>query len=244
MMTAQASENPVFQSIEAGSKLSLRVVHQFLEYLAAGDLQPGDRLPSEADLSRQWNVGISSVREALAVLDGLGVTEVRQGAGRVVQGLTFAALADPRIGPALVDGQMLLDLYEVRVTVESQIARHAAERATDQEIEKLREAALRMVQRVETGHDGLDEDGAFHRTLAQCSHNRVFAWIDDSVGFLTREGRRAGLAHTGRPAQAAAEHVGIVDAISQRDPDLAEALIIEHLAPTLTDAQERTGQAT
>lgn len=228
----------VFQAIEAGSKLSLRVVREFLGYLSKGQLQPGDRLPSEAELSRQWNVGVSSVREALAVLDGLGVTQVRQGAGREVRGLTFAALADPRIGPALVDGEMLLDLYEVRLTVESQIVRSAAERATEDEIVGLRAAAERMIARVAEGEDGLDEDGAFHRALAQSSNNRVFGWIDDAVGFLTREARRTGLGHTGRPATAAAEHVEIVDAIARRDADAAEALIVKHLAPTWADAME------
>ena len=235
----RAQDTEGYERIEPRSKLSMSVVLQLVARVANGSLSKGERLPSESELSKRWGIGVSSVREALAVLDGLGVTAVRQGSGRVVRGLTFAALADSRIGPKLVDGSMLRDLYEVRIAIEVNIARIATARAVPEDLAGMEEMVIAMQEAVDAGGQGIAEDGAFHRALAESSHNRVFVWIDDAVQLLTTESRRAGLRHSGRPAQAAREHGEILDAIRAGDADAAEEAVRRHLAPTRQDAEER-----
>jgi GntR family transcriptional repressor for pyruvate dehydrogenase complex len=229
----------MFESLGPTKKVSHRVVAQIVTRIANGELAPGDRLPAESALSEQFAVGLSSVREALAILEGLNVVETRQGSGRVVRGLTFAALSDPTVGPTLVNGAMLLHIYEVRETLESRIVRLATERADDADIERMQQAVDDMNAEVAQGGSGLLADRAFHAALARATNNPVFLWVDEALQFLTTESRREGLVKSGRPVQAASEHERILEAIKDRDPEAAVEVLHKHLAPTKQDALGR-----
>lgn len=113
------------------------VAKRLLDHLSAGDIKPGTRLPAERQLAEALGVARSSVRGALSALDVLGIIEIRPGSGSYVREGTSEFL--PRaINWGLMLGQRRTqDLVEVRTYLEAVSARLAAERATDEDLERL-----------------------------------------------------------------------------------------------------------
>src|SRR3970040_1634824 len=126
-----------FQTIQKSRSIPEVVLEQIQKLIAEGKLQPGDHLPSEMDLAEQFGVGRSSIREAMRVLQLLGVVEVIQGKGTFVR--------EPGILPLVVDwsriSQMGItsEVMEARQFMEVLLAQLAAERATCEDIETLRQ---------------------------------------------------------------------------------------------------------
>ena len=220
------------------TNVSTQVIQALVGLIQSSTLKPGDALPSESAIASQMGVGMSSVREALATLQGLGVVAVRHGAGRQVRGLTFSAITDPRISPVVLDGAMAMSVWEVRLAVETASIRLAAERATADDIEAIESAATRMAKAIEAGGLGVEEDGEIHRAIAQASGNMLFVWLGDSISSIIFETRQKGLSHEGRPAIAMADHLDMVEAIRRGDPDEAEAVLRRHLDFQYRDALE------
>ncbi|GAA1706028.1 FadR/GntR family transcriptional regulator [Microbacterium sediminicola] len=229
---------PVLPSIPGIANVSTLVIQGIVKMIVSGDLKPGDSLPSESAISKQMGVGMSSVREALATLQGLGVIAVRHGAGRQVRGLTFSAIADARISPVVLDGSMAMNVWEVRLAVETASIRLAAERATEADIKNIEAAAQAMADAVAAGGRGVDEDGLIHRAIAEASGNQLFVWLGDSVASIIAETRATGLSHEGRPARAVSDHFELLEAIRHHDPDEAEAALRRHLDFQYHDALE------
>ncbi|MFP4388103.1 MAG: FadR/GntR family transcriptional regulator, partial [Desulfococcaceae bacterium] len=124
-------------------KVSHRVCDQIQELIASGRLRPGERLPSERELTALFDVSRSSVREAILKLECLGFVEQRHGEGTFIKSVTDAPLAEA--GAVLVGREdFLFDLMEVRNELETWAAALAAERASDAEIREMREIVAAM----------------------------------------------------------------------------------------------------
>ncbi len=155
------------------------IVEQIVRQIQAGKIKPGDRLPSERQLIEMLRVSRSSVREALQGLAMMGLIESRAGQGTFVSDRLHLIVPDlslPGISTSL-QREMRLNLIEARRTVECTVARLAAERATDENITRLRqifdlyrETALHgSYQRAlsKPHHD-------FHITLAEMTQNQFY----------------------------------------------------------------------
>src|SRR5881296_3366441 len=118
----------LFQPVRR-SRVSTDIVRQIQDLIAAEDLQPGDRLPGERELADALSVSRQSVREALRVLDYLGVVVVRPGEGTFVA-TTPPAPVDASLYSLLSERSFLLDLLEARRILEEGIVHLAARRAT------------------------------------------------------------------------------------------------------------------
>jgi GntR family transcriptional regulator, transcriptional repressor for pyruvate dehydrogenase complex len=224
--------------IQGSTSISGQVMRAIVASIASGRLRAGDSLPAESVIASQTGAGLSSVREALATLQGLGVISVKHGSGRQVRGLTFAAITDPFIGPGLVDGQMSVNVWEVRQVLEVASVHQAIERATDEDMHAMEQAATAMADAVAKGELGVEEDGEVHRAIARASGNVLFVLLSDSIEVLTAGTRLRGLKHEGRPELAVQQHLGILHAIRERDAEKAEALMREHLSFQHQDALE------
>jgi DNA-binding FadR family transcriptional regulator len=134
---------------------------------------PGTKLPSEQQLARELGVGRSTVREALRVLEHLGLVESRSGLGTYVieRGMPAGKLEYPQTP------ETLQELYEFRRTLEIPAARLAAERRTTAEMKAIKETWSRC--RVAVERDSADEfarlDYAFHLSIIEAAHNRFYA---------------------------------------------------------------------
>ncbi len=212
--------------------LSDDVHAQLLGMLGSGAWAPGARLPPEHELARRFGVSRPILRQALARLRTEGRVEPRKGSGTYVRAPTPA--------PSLTFGPLgsipeVRDFLEFRCSLESEAAARAAKGADPPALARLAEAHARLGAALAAGAPGVEEDIAFHRTVAEASGNRFFALtltaLTEQMGFgirLTRE-------LTARPLQERApalmhEHDRIHVAILAGDAEAARAAMQDHLA--------------
>ncbi len=224
--------------IPGATNVPTQVMQSLVQSMVSGELKEGDQLPSEAVIAQQMGAGISSVREALASLQGMGVIAVRHGAGRQVKGLTFAAISDPRLSAVAVDGRIALNIWEVRRTLEIESIRLAAQRATPEQIQAIRLAAEAMESAVRSGDLGAAEDGEIHKAIARATGNPVYAWLQESIEGLISGTRVRGLSHHGRQEESVKQHFQLVDCIERRDVEGAVETMLRHLEAQRGDAME------
>lgn len=148
------------------------VVIQLQKRISSGDLKPGDKIPTEPDLMKQFGVGRSTIREAVRVLVHAGLLEKKQGFG------TFLTTANSGIQEPL-DNRLrraeILEVYEVRRMLELEIAKLAAERRDSEDLKQMREYLDNRMQAQLRGDMSafLTEDIKFHFAIAIASKNTV-----------------------------------------------------------------------
>src|SRR6187200_3533366 len=114
--------------------LATQVARRLVEFILAGEIEPGGRMPSERQLAEAFGVGRSAVREAIAALTLIGLIEVRHGDG------TYLKRPDSPLLPQVVEWGLLLgeqrtiDLVEARKMIEVDIAGLAAQRRTEEDL--------------------------------------------------------------------------------------------------------------
>jgi DNA-binding FadR family transcriptional regulator len=208
------------------------LVQQVIEHLrgkiVSGSHPPGTTLPSEGDLARSLGISRTVIREAMRSLRSQGLIEMRQGArprvARVDAGPSAEAL---RL--LLQRSQFsLLQLTEARRPLESAIARHAASRASADQIAAL-ETAIDELRRAKNLDARVAADVRFHNLLAVASGNPVFTVLLETLGRLLVASRKRTIRAAG-PEPAIIGHTAILAAVARHDPDAAEAAMLDHLA--------------
>ena len=171
--------------------LSEQAADQMIQYIQENGYGPGDKLPTEADLSRLLGVGRNTVREAVWVLASRNIVSVRQGSGTFVS--EKQGLADDPFGFSFVEDRVQLtrDLMQIRVMLEPSIAALAAQNAEPEEIRQLEEILLEIEALIEAESDYSEKDTQFHAQIANCSHNtvvsRLIPVISSGVTVFARE---------------------------------------------------------
>ncbi|RZT00464.1 FadR/GntR family transcriptional regulator [Cuneatibacter caecimuris] len=204
-----------------------QAAEQIADRIVAGSFAAGQQLPNEFDLAEQLGVGRGTVREAVKILVSRNILEIRRGCGtfvcshpgRVEDPLGFSFVRDKK--------KLALDLCEVRMMLEPEIAALAAARATDQEIESLRKAAEEVEQELLAGRDHGGKDMELHRLLAVCSRNQV---VEQLIPMIQRT---ISIFITLTDAQLVEEtirtHRRLIEAVKNRDADGARDAMREHL---------------
>jgi GntR family transcriptional repressor for pyruvate dehydrogenase complex len=212
--------------------LSQVVFEQTMAEIREGRLRPGDRLPTELELVKLFQVSRSSVREALRGLVALGIVETKAGRGAIVAAKAQVPIASlPRHADLdNLERQALLDLLEVREALETKAALLAVERATEDDIATLRRLHEAVVRDVEAGRSYFKTNAAFHRAIAEAAHNPLLAETIAQVGGQVRAYRERLMREiTSMPRQDVREHGAIVQAIAARRADRAAEAVVAHL---------------
>lgn len=206
------------------------IVNRFRELIESGSLAPGDKLPSERELCEQLRCSRLAVREAIKQLAGLGWVEVRQGDGTYVRRAAPRDLVDPLVVRRLSEEGALLQLVEARKCLEVELAGLAAERATQEDLDKMQLYLDQMARDIEAGGDVyIDADVKFHMALVTAARNDILRRLYEGIVDLTVESRRLTSAAPGGPPRALAHHRAILDAIRARDPVAAREAMRNHL---------------
>ena len=201
------------------------------EMIVSGRLGPGSRLPREADLAAEIGVSRNSLREAVRALSLVRILDVRQGDGTYVSSLEPDVLLDA-MGFLLAFHQddSVLHILAVRRILEPAATALAAHALTDSQISTIR-SAVADDWRARNIPDLVDHDLKFHSMIAAGSGNPVLASMVDSLSLPTARARIwRGLTEEGAFERTLGEHAGIVDALALRDPDLAAARALVHIA--------------
>ena len=204
-----------------------QVSEQIIRLLTERQLKAGDKLPNEFDMAQQLSVGRGTIREAIKILVSRNIVEIRRGCGTFV--CDHPGMVDDPLGFRFMKdkGKLALDLCEVRMIIEPEIAALAAERATEEEIEELEKVAKEVEVLCEQELQHMEKDIEFHGLIAKCSKNTVMPniipviqsvisiFINITEYSLTQETIRT--------------HRMILNAIKNHDPQEARAAMIEHL---------------
>ncbi|GAA2775773.1 FadR/GntR family transcriptional regulator [Saccharopolyspora taberi] len=199
--------------------------------IVGGQLRPGDRLPSEADLAERLGLSRNSLREAVRALSLIHVLDVRQGDGTYVATLEPARLLDALA--FLVDfhqDDSLLQFFEVRRILEPAATAMAATAMSDQRIAELR-AVVDSLGSDPPVDELVANDVEFHRRIAAGAGNTVLcSLIQGLSGSATRARVWSGLAREGAVGRFREQHDAICAAIEARRPEVAHAWATVHVA--------------
>ncbi|MDI1289233.1 MAG: FadR/GntR family transcriptional regulator [bacterium] len=223
------------QGLPRGS-VSDAVADRILADISSGEYRPGDRLPTEPELARQLGVGRTSVREGVGKLRLLGAVEVRRGLGTFVTEQDRSDARTEFIRWTAEHRYEIVDIFEVRMSLETTAASLAATRASPAELEQLSELA----EAHGAASDATDlallvkTDQAFHEALLACSHNEALQRVYSIIVPELVPYRTTSLALSGASDRSAHDHRSIVSAIRSGQPIAAQSATLAHLS-TLYD---------
>lgn len=225
-------ENPLFSELAREPTLTQRVTRQLEERIIASHLRPGDRLPAERELARQFGVSKTVVREAIMALTARSLLEPIPGGGSVIRTPSAQAVAQS-MSLFLRGTNRELDyarVHEVRRTLEIEIAGLAAERRTEADIARMEEILTEMEALGEPTRARYSEDDvAFHAAIARATQNPLFALLLDSVADIMLEVRRLGGQVPGSFENGRAHHRALFARIKSQDVNGARQAMLAHL---------------
>ena len=215
------------------TSISDEIVDQILALIASGDLKPGQRLPSERELCKNFNAGRSSLREALRCLSIVGVLTARVGEGTSVStngGRFLGKIVEWRI---ITEKHDIEDLMQVRIALESVTAASAALRGSEEDLAKLESVIKKMQGALNDEKRFAALDLEFHITMATMSKNfLIYDLVAMIRGQLEKTLRKVLLLPNAMPLTLK-EHVAIWKAIKSHDADAASAAMQSHLKRAL-----------
>jgi GntR family transcriptional regulator, transcriptional repressor for pyruvate dehydrogenase complex len=211
--------------------LSEQVALQLAAEVAAKRWQPGDKLPSEAELCRAFNVGRSSLREALKSLAFVGIIRMRAGGGSYVAERPSKYVNRPLLVRSVLNTEKdVTDLSEARLVLETELAALSARRATRHDLATLEDLISRMRLAKDNDRGRFQQlDLEFHLTIAASSKNEVLAELLGHIRGALQELIRKSLLLPNGTNQAYKQHQKILAALKQRNPAAARKAIRAHL---------------
>lgn len=239
--TPSHREAPQTQALKQEPQRARRprgLVSEIVESLAAsireGKLQPGEKLPTEAEIMSRFDVSRTVVRESLSSLQASGLVETRHGIGTFVLPPTeagnfkitaedFATVAD------------VISVLELRISLETEAAGLAAQRRTPENLRAMETALQAFQDSISIDSDAVPPDFQFHMEVARSTGNRHFSDLMTYLGTMIIPRTRVNTAHSAPEGRlnylqrVHSEHQSIYNAISNQDTEAARAAMRTHL---------------
>ncbi len=232
----------ILKTMAPRRRLADHVAEQIERVIVEGHLEPGDRLPSQAELCEQLKVSRTVVREAVKMLVSRGLVETQRGTGTTVRpvGRELIVSSLSRFLQRR-DGKVVFsDLQQVRRILELATARLAARYATETDITELRH----IMRDLEHLRDDIEafakRDADFHRKLAQATQNPLLVVLVDSIRDLLQDYILSALPHVDVVRDVLPAHRRILEYVAARDAAGARQAMWEHItsAPWERDIEE------
>lgn len=226
----------------SGGNLHENVLNAIGADIVSGVLATGTVIRAE-ELRARYEVSLSVVREAIRVLESLGMVRPVRRLGLVILPMADWTILDPlvvRWRMLAEPGVQLRSLTELRVAIEPQAARLAALHATAAASEEIMQLAARMRA---TGRSGdleavLDADIAYHRAVLRAGDNELFASFDSVVAEILTGRTEAGLMPQFPHPDALQWHFDVADAIGRQDPDRAHEAMTKIMVKAFAEMAE------
>jgi DNA-binding FadR family transcriptional regulator len=215
--------------------LAAEIVESLAGAIRQGQLLPGAKLPTEAEIMGRFSVSRTVVREALSKLQASGLVETRHGVGTFV--LPAADAATFRISAEdFATVADVISVLELRISLETEAARLAAQRRTEENLHAMEAALQAFHDSIRAESDAVPSDFQFHLEVARATGNRHFADLMVYLGAMIIPRTRINTAHAAPEGRLAylervhSEHQSILDAIRHRDAEAARAAMRMHLS--------------
>lgn len=207
--------------------LGSQIEDELMNFILEEPLQIGQKIPNEFELAEKFNVGRSTIREAVKGLVSKGVLEVRRGSGTYV--VSTSSLEDDPLGLSRFEDKykLALELFDVRLMLEPEIASLAAEYATPEEGEKLKALCDEVEYLYRKGENHTGKDIEFHTCIAGCSKNRVVETLIPVINTAVQT--FANLTHRTLMQETIDTHRAITEAILEGDSVGARCAMVMHL---------------
>ncbi|MBI2940755.1 MAG: FadR family transcriptional regulator [Chloroflexi bacterium] len=209
-------------------KLHEQIADAITTMIVESRIAEGEFLPTEKQLAERFGVSRAAVREATKGLAAKGLVEVIHGRGVRVKGAVGRQVAGALELLLRRKATTLGELWEVRQTLECEVAALAAARATWEDLQAMRDAldAIRVVNRPMEVY--VEADRAFHAALFCAAHNAVFELVLEALAGLLQESIRTTLSLSGVQL-ALSGHERVQEAVEARDAERARAAMRQHL---------------
>ncbi len=213
------------------------VIDNIKQMIMRGELKSGDKIPSERELADRFQVSRVPIREALKILEYMGILDSSQGDGTYVREITVEGLIGKMNFAVTATGETILSLLEMRINLETFAAYHAALRRTDEDITSIRQTLLDMREAKKKPHT--DEDGLqnlrrlsqlFHHQLVKAAHNTVLTSIYENLYELLDISRQFTISTSGISYDSILAHEALFHQIVNQDATGARESMEGHLA--------------
>jgi len=196
-----------------------------------GVLKPGDRLPSEAELAKQFTVGRQTVREALRILELSGFIRVQKGfgGGPIIKDTILANVTDLLLDAFRMEKISVDEFTTARLMVEKGILNYAVDNAEDQDVKDLQENLAKAKGLIARKQLATDVNFEFHALLARASKNTVFVILERTVNAIHRNLRSRRSADFKTSKNAVQAHEEMLDAFIKKDREKAINLLEQHI---------------
>ena len=211
------------------TRLAEAIADRIRRLILDGAFPAGRPLPSERELAQRFGVSRGSVRDALRVLETIGLLEARHGQGTFPHELTVDRLVAPLASVLTYRRDLQDELLDVRRMFEPAVARVAAARVSDDDLVDLQRILDAQRRKLRTGQSALAEDTAFHAVIARATRNRVLMRIMETINELLVESRKHALQQTGRPERSVQGHEAVVAALRRHDAEAAALAMQTHI---------------
>lgn len=223
----QGGDRVAFAAVRP-ARASSDVIAQIRQAIFSGRYQPGDRLSTERELARQFGVSRVTVRDALRALEASGLIRVKVGGqgGPYVARPDVSHLSESLGNHLRLSGTTFRELAEARLALETTATRLAAERATQEDLERLRSAIRGPLRPAQSAAASLD----FHTALVKAAHNSALLVMFAATRALIQEAFDE--LHAQQPDMADAArttHQALYEAIAGRDAERAVRIMRAHL---------------
>lgn len=176
----------MFKTANKSEKVSDKIIAQIRDAILSGQLKPGDKLASEKELMGQFEVSKGTMREALRVLEVLGLIEVRKGiaGGAFVAKVGMRTTIHSLINFIHFQPVSIREITMLRYLIEPTVAQIAASRITEEDVLNLRKI---IGETIESGGSELSKEIGFHRYLGRMAGNTLLTLIIDFIDNLLED---------------------------------------------------------
>lgn len=220
-------------------RISKRIADDLQQQIIGDGLKVGDQLPTEPTLMEEYGVSRTVIREAAAILISRGVVDVRPRRGMTVRAPDGKGLAELLSAQLQMSKVSFSQLLQVRLILETAIAKLAAEKRTEEDIARLKDNLERMQATNLDVNQVLSIDLEFHELLADATHNPFFNLVSRPTTallyslYINQSGYMSLLSFT------LAEHQAVIDSVVNKDPEAAALAMQKHLGRVGTIVSEK-----
>jgi GntR family transcriptional repressor for pyruvate dehydrogenase complex len=211
------------------STLSEQMAKRLAARITSGEWRPGEKLPSEAELCKAFEVGRSSLREALTSLAFIGLIRMRAGGGSYVAEHPSGYFTSQLLNAGLSDKKQLGEFVEARLVLEIELAGLCAERVTPEELAEMGLLMKQMKVSVNNVEAFAKLDQAFHLAIGKAANNEVLNNLLKNLREQTMDVISKNLLSEEGKEQTAQEHAKILEALRQHNPAKAREAMRYHL---------------
>jgi len=220
-----------FAKVEREESLSHKVENQIRDAIRQKVFQPGDKLPGEFELSEKFGVSRTAIREALRMLSGRGLVDIRKGSGVYVAEMGMDTVVEPFYDLLEMNcgAGALLHILRIRLFMETENTRIAVQNCSDEDVEYLEEKYNQMVTHKDDIKKNIENDLKFHRRIAAATKNPLIPIIMEPIFQLLQKYIPSDYKPTHDKEITIKFHRDLVKHFKNRDAEAAADTMHEHL---------------